>query len=270
MIDFVRKLYRAGGKLYGPGRQRGERVQWKPALIYPDDVFIVSYPKSGNTWVRFLIANLLKPPGEEIDFYTSNTFIPEVGTHTEIIERLERPRVMKSHAPCVREYPRVIYVIRDGRDVYVSYYFHRLEKLPHNTTFKEFLERDDHFPSLWGDHVASWLFKERTPSGSILVVRYEDLLNDALAQLRHMVEFIGLERTEGELQHAVEAASFKNMRRLEVQKGRPYKDSGPDLFVREGRWGGWKELFGTEEKAIFKAREGNILVRLGYERDNTW
>jgi hypothetical protein len=270
MINVVRKLYRAGCRLSGLGRQQGEAVRWKPALIYPDDVFIVSYPKSGNTWVRFLIANLLKPPGEEIDFYTSNTFIPEVGTHGEIIEGLKRPRVLKSHAPYIPQYPRVIYNIRDGRDVYVSYYFHRLKKLPQNTSFKEFLERDDHFPGLWGDHVASWLFREHTPSGSILVVRYEDLLHDCVAQLRSMVEFIGLERTEGELQHAVEAASFENMRRLEVEKGRPYEDIGPDFFVREGRWGAWKELFGTEEKAVFKAREGDVLVKLGYERDNTW
>jgi hypothetical protein len=270
MINFVHKLYRVGRKLYGPRRQKNEAVRWKPALIYPDDLFLVSYPKSGNTWLRFLIANLLKQPGEEIDFYTSINYIPEVVTHDETIESLERPRVMKSHAPYLREYPRVIYMIRDGRDVYVSYYFHRLKKLPQNTTFKEFLERDDHFPGLWGDHVASWLFKEHGRSQKILVVRYEELLCDCLAQLRRMVDFMGMETTEDQLQDAVEAASFKNMRRLEIEKGRPYKDTGPDIFVREGRWGTWKELFGPEERAIFKAREGHVLVKLGYEQDNTW
>ena len=83
--------------------RRSNSTNWLPSTVYPDDVFIVSYPKSGNTWVRFLIANLLKQQNEEIDFYTVNRYVPEVGRHEEIIAGLKRPRIMKSHAPYVRE-----------------------------------------------------------------------------------------------------------------------------------------------------------------------
>jgi len=243
--------------------------KWLPSKLYPDDVFIVSYPRSGNTWVRFLIANLLKQGDEVIDFYTSNKYIPEVGRHDEIIQSLNRPRVMKSHAPYVRKYPRVIYVVRDGRDVYVSYYFYRLKHLPPGTTFKEFLKRRDHFPCLWGEHVSSWLF--RKPSRQqILVVRYEDLACNCFEQLRRMADFIGLEAQEDQLRRAVEAASFENMRRLEFERGRPYRNDSPDVFVRKGQPGNWKEFFGPEEKAIFKPREGHVLIKLGYETDDNW
>ena len=244
-------------------------MNFLPGKIYPDDTFIVSYPKSGNTWVRFLVANLLKKHSEEIDFYTSNKYVPEVGRQAELIKNLRRPRVMKSHAPYIGDYPRVIYVVRDGRDVYVSYYFHMLKKLPLGTTFQEFMKRQDHFPCLWGEHVSSWLFRQPQLS-KMLVIRYEDLVSDCFEQIKRIAEFIGFETGEYQLRCAVEASSFDNMRRLEIQKGRPYKDDGPEVFVRKGQPGNWKEVFGSEEKRLFKNSEGQILIRLGYEEDDNW
>lgn len=250
-------------------RKNSTSMSFLPDTIYPDDVFVVSYPKSGNTWVRFLIANLLKQGDEEIDFVTINKYVPEVGRHEEIIQNLNRPRVMKSHASYVREYPRIIYVVRDGRDVYVSYYFHRLKQLPPGTTFREFLKRRNHSPCLWGEHVASWSFK-KFQSPEILVVRYEDLARTCLEQLRRMAGFIGLEAKEEQLRCAVEASNFENMRRLEFKRGRPYKNEGPEVFMRKGQPGNWREFFGPEEKAIFKSREGHVLIKLGYEVDDNW
>lgn len=242
--------------------------QWLPSTLYSDDIFLTSYPKSGNTWLRFLLANLLKQQDEEIDFHTVHNHVPEVGKQEEIIKTLKHPRVMKSHAPYMREYPKVIYLIRDGRDVYVSYYFHRLKQLSPDCTFREFLERQDHFPCAWGEHVASWLFGEST--SNILVVRYEDLVHDCCKELKRILEFIGINRTESQLKSAEKASSFKNMRRIEREKGRLYKNGGPDIFMRSGKTGDWKDFFKIEEKMIFKAREGQFLVNLGYEKSNNW
>lgn len=242
--------------------------QWLPSTLYSDDIFITSYPKSGNTWLRFLLANLLKRQDEEIDFHTVHNYVPEVGKHEEIIKTLKRPRVMKSHAPFMHEYPKVIYLIRDGRDVYVSYYFHRLKQLSPDCTFREFLERQDHYPCTWGEHVANWLFKE--PTSKILVVRYEDLVRNCLKQLKRILDFLGMERTEDQFKLAEEASSFTNMQRIESEKGRLYKNEGPEVFMRSGKSGDWKDFFRQEEKMIFKSREGQFLVKLGYETENNW
>ena len=241
---------------------------WLPNKIYSDDVFIVSYPKSGNTWLRFLLANLVKLPVEEIDFHTVHKYIPEVGEEENDSVKRIRPRIMKSHACKVNEYPRVIYLIRDGRDVYVSYYFHRLNQLSPDTTFKKFLERQDHYPSTWGEHVESWLFRGYNPN--LLMVRYEDLHRDSLNQLKRIVGFIGLELTEKQLKIAIEKSKFEEMRRIELEKGRKFKVKGPDVFIRSGRPGDWKKYFGIKEKKIFKLREGSILNKLGYEINNSW
>ena len=85
-----------------------------------------------------------------------------------------------------------------------------------------------------------------------------------------MADFIDLEVEEDRLRCAIEAASFENMRRLEFEKGRPYKKEGPEVFMRRGQPRNWKEFFGPEEKAIFKSREGHVLIKLGYEKDNGW
>jgi tetratricopeptide (TPR) repeat protein len=240
---------------------------WLPGTQYPDDVFIVSYPKSGNTWLRFLIANLLKQE-EEINFHTVHNYVPEVGRQEEIIENLERPRIMKSHAPYIREYSKVIYLIRDGRDVYVSYYFYKLNQLLSGCTFREFLVRQDHYPCTWGEHVSSWLL--RLSPSNLLLVRYEDLIRDCPKQLKRIASYLGLERTENQLSLASEKSSFDNMRRIEHEKGRLYKDLGPKVFMRKGKTGDWTNYFGQDEKTVFKSREGQILIELGYEIDDKW
>jgi estrone sulfotransferase len=248
---------------------RHTRAMWLPKQLYPDDVFIVSYPRSGNTWVRFLFANLLGRQGEEIDFYSVHQHVPEVGRHESIIERLQHPRLIKSHSPYVPEYSKVIYIVRDGRDVYVSYYFYNSKRLPHGTTFKEFLKRTDHFPCLWSEHVSSWLF-DRPESSNVLVVRFEDLISNCLAQLERMCRFIGLERNTEELRSAVSAASFSNLHRLETERGRPYAGEQTQIFTRSGNIGDWHGYFGIEEKQIYKSREGHVLIQAGYEVDNNW
>ena len=120
-----------------------------------DDVFIVSYPKSGNTWVRFLLANVFYPEAE-VDFHTIHELIPEVGNEEIRRSDLSRPRLFKSHAPYQPAYPRVIYILRDGRDVYTSYFHYRQPDLDEETTFEEFLE-EDQWPCRWAEHVRGWM-----------------------------------------------------------------------------------------------------------------
>ena len=91
--------------------------------VYPDDVFIVSYPRSGNTWMRFLVGELVFQ--KEIDFHNLRELIPDIyiyGCTHSFLESLNRPRYIKSHEPYDPRYPKVIYLVRDPRDVAISYY----------------------------------------------------------------------------------------------------------------------------------------------------
>ena len=99
--------------------------RWVPDTIYPDDTFIVSYPKSGNTWMRFLIGNYLT--GNECSFENCHLITPDIHMNPEQCEKIDRPRFIKSHAPFLPQYPKVVYIVRDVRDVVVSYYHHALK-----------------------------------------------------------------------------------------------------------------------------------------------
>jgi len=233
------------------------------------DVFLVSYPRSGNTWVRFLIANLLKPEGIEIDFHNVQEYVPEINRNNDIIESLPSPRVIKSHALYKSAFPKVIYLVRDGRDVYVSYFYYRLKQLEEGTSFSEYIRRKDHFPSLWNEHVESWLTWDHAQP-NLLLVRYEDLLSKPEVELRKIANFIGIQRSDEVISNAVEVSRFDKMREIDQTKGRKYNLTGTKDFVRKGKAGTWQEEFSREDIEFFKENAGDLLIRLGYESDLDW
>ena len=94
-----------------------------------DDVVIVSYPRSGSTWLRFIFAHLIRDrvsdQSTNVDFLFVQRFIPAISAAIQQkgvdYEALPFPRIMRTHSLYIKEIPKVIYLMRDGRDVLVSY-----------------------------------------------------------------------------------------------------------------------------------------------------
>jgi hypothetical protein len=269
MLRTLKKLVRAAlPGLPSEASDAPAEAKWLPSSrLRDDDVFLVSYPKSGNTWVRFLLANLMRKPNHpDVDFHTIHRYVPEVGTGADRFEGLPSLRIFKSHAPFVAAYPRVIYIVRDGRDVYTSYYHYRLEGLPEGITFAEYLARDDHWPTTWGRHVESWREGMADRPDQLLMVRYEDLLADAETELARMTRFLGLHASDEAIAASVAASRFESMRRIEKEKGRRFAKK-VSRFVRKGHRGDWRAHFDTEAQAAFRDHDREMLVRLGYRDD---
>src|ERR1700689_4108846 len=90
--------------------------------VYPDDTFLVSYPRSGNTWTRFLVANLIYP-GQSVNFTNIEKLFPDAALcSSRALKRTPRPRMIKTHQYFDPRYPKVIYIVRDPRDVFFFYY----------------------------------------------------------------------------------------------------------------------------------------------------
>jgi hypothetical protein len=241
-----------------------------PRVIYPDDIFLVSFPKSGNTWVRFLLGNILT--GNQCDFRNLHAIVPDIFRNRDDCDGLARPRLMKSHLPYRSQMRRVIYLVRDGRDVAVSYYFHLLKKkkLGRNVSFDEYLAAfnrgwPDPMLGSWSSHVLSWLDHW---AADYILVAYENLKNDTQAELSRMLDFIGLQRRYEDIVAAIAASDFERMKVMEQQQSDAYHDfAGTDLsipFMRTGRSGGWREYFSEDAEREFERWQGDALRRLHY------
>lgn len=232
----------------------------------PDDIYLVSYPKSGNTWLRFILANLLNKK-EQINFTNIHQYSPEEGKTLTLKECANKPRFIKSHSIFSPSFPKIIYIARDGRDVYVSYYHYLKSSLPPDTSFKDFLNNGPFRYGRWSDHITSWLDNCNQP---FLVIKYEDMQTAPLITMRKIVNFMGIEEDDPNIETALEKSSFKKMQTLEKKFGRGTQKTGPEVFMRKGKTGNWREYFYDEEKEIFKKKDALSLTRLQYEDTNNW
>jgi Sulfotransferase domain len=100
----------------------GTDIAGRNFAVRHDDTFLVSYPRSGNTWTRFLIANLLHP-NKSVSFANIEHLIPDCeAMSSRYLKRLSSPRVIKSHEYFDHRYKKVVYIVRDPRDVVLSYH----------------------------------------------------------------------------------------------------------------------------------------------------
>jgi hypothetical protein len=258
----------------GINRALGLHHPSRELLILPDDIFLVSFPKSGNTWTRFLLANL-RFPDEPANFANINRLIPDpTGTPKRDFDRMPRPRIIKSHECFDPRYPRVVYIVRDPRDVVVSqYHYHRkLRKIEDDSPIEKFVTRflaGETCPhGSWGQNVATWLYtSEGDPR--FLLLRYEDLVADAARELAKVVAFLRLSAGPEQIAQAVERSSADRMRKLEkkqTDKNALMKGSRKDLsFVRAAGSGGWRADLPAPMAAKIEAAWGPLMQHLGYE-----
>jgi hypothetical protein len=251
--------------LHSPGRN---------LAVFPDDTFLVSFPKSGNTWARFLIANLVRPNGK-IDFSNVNSVIPgpEVTRNRDLI-RIPRPRIIKSHQYFDPRYKQVIYIARDPRDVVVSqYHFQRKRKLvadgfPLSDFVGKFLAGETCYYGSWGEHVNSWLSTRHGQRG-FLLLRYEDMVADTPRELTKVAEFLNVRATPEGIAQAVQRSSADTMRQLEKSQAQQFsstKDTRKDIpFVRAAKAGGWRDELSEQDVARIEDAWGSLIRWLGYE-----
>ncbi|WP_043995868.1 sulfotransferase domain-containing protein, partial [Microcystis aeruginosa] len=167
-----------------------------------EDVFLVSYPKSGNIWLRFLIANAIKVHyriDQDVNFFTILGIIPSPRGKINLqptgpFGRTDLPRIIKSHSAYNPYYYRVILLVRDPRDVMVSYYHYLkgLKQISEATTISELIRDDKYGIMSWVKHSKSWYFDHNPASQRIKIFRYEDFLEDTKLQLFLLMESLGM------------------------------------------------------------------------------
>jgi hypothetical protein len=228
------------------GKQMADRY----LNVLPDDVFIVSYPKSGNTWTKFLIGNLVSPD-RPVDFSSIESIIPNIYMHSDQdLQAVKRPRLLKSHEYFDPRYKKIIFIVRDPRDVAVSYYHYHLKLRLLDTSYpidrfvSRFITGELDLYGSWGEHTTSWLSTKK-PGDTFLMLRYEDMLSNTVHELHKIASFLNIEVNQQEIERAVERSSAENMRSLEKTAGKylqsRHTNDKTKPFVRSARSGDWKE-----------------------------
>jgi hypothetical protein len=241
--------------------------------VFPDDAFLVSYPKSGNTWVRFLLANLIYP-NETVGFANINRLLPSPDVASKrFLRKLPRPRILKSHEPFDVRFRKVIYLVRDPRDVAVSEYYFDLKKryIDPDVTLEQFVKRfidgETSAYGSWREHTASWI-AARHGSPAFLLVRYEDLLADSLGETGKIAEFLGIQAGPERLEAAVRRSSADRMRKLEIQQADQWtgtRNTRKEIpFVRAAKSGGWKNTLPAHSVEEIEVAWAPLLNFLGY------
>lgn len=237
-----------------------------------DDTFIVSYPRSGNTWLRFLIANL-KHGGIKVDFSNIEKLVPDIYVSPELqLRAMEGPRILKSHEAFDPRYRRVIYAVRDPRDVIVSQFttLRRLRSDIVSDSFEKFVERQlagefDAWFGSWSANVNSWIHQDKADV-DLLIVRYEDIRKDTLDIAGKIASFLGVSCSADALRGAVANSSRGRMNEL-------YDRSGASLeqTVGEGNAGHLRPNSGSNKPGMtpeierrIRGRYGPLMRSLGY------
>lgn len=252
---------------------------WKKKFqVFDDDTFLVGYPKSGNTWLQFQMASLLSENVEDVDYLHLHTIVPDIHyVDAATIAQMKRPRVMKSHFPFRDEYRRVIYIVRDPRDVVISYYFHflKIRKIDDAYPLEKFVERFikgevDEF-GVWNEHVHGWMRLENDPSIDYMLIRYEDMLSDNLQVLTKVSEFFKKEVSEQRLNSIIQHCSIGNMKSMEkkqINEIEVFKNVRKDIaFVRKGKSGDWRKTLPDSSQNIIVDSWGDLMSKLGYALD---
>lgn len=249
-------------------------LQWKLhvrrlGLTYQgssDDIFIVSYPKSGTTLMQMLVYQLLTDGVVRFnhisEFSPSFEHLPPPrAPGIDAISARPRPHVIKSHlehALIPRGPGRYIYIMRNGLDVAVSLYHQAGRGAAPRMPFKAFFEAmlQGNLPAgSWTEHVAGWVGNSK--SLNVLYVTYEDLIRDLPTQARRVAEFCGVPVQEADWARVHANCSFEYMREHEKKFDgwlRWNVNAADMRFIRKGVVGGWRDLVDSTLLARFQTQ----------------
>jgi hypothetical protein len=251
---------------------------------FPEDSFLVAYPGAGGQWLRRLVGNLLQP-GTAVTGANIQRRVPDLyhGSRRSF-NQMTRPRVIFSHecydADC---HGRVVYLVRDPRDVAVAMYEQRRAGLvkPDSLALQQFvtaefmttdqyqggwaedfsgvIEPNDGFPYLsrlkeeflgtpasWGESVMSWLGARGEDPEGLLTVRYEDLFSHPEDVLQKVSEFLGIRSSVEEIRTSVRVS------REGVNSGWPQRP------------GKWETDLSPEAVREIETAWGELMLVLGY------
>jgi hypothetical protein len=235
-----------------------------------DDLYVVSFPKSGTTWLNFIMANVhlkMSNRDQQVTFYNIHDFIPDIMQNRCLrkdILPFPGHRVIKSHSEVNPLYNKIIYLVRDPRDVMVSYYWFLKQLQLWHEDLPQLIRSETYGIEAWSRHVQGWV--EKTPVTShIFFMRYEDMKSDPHKVIRQIYFLLGYKLSEEVLNQAIELSSFENMKKLEAEYnyGGDFRFPGFEI-VRKGKSGSYRDELSEGDLNLISEKASRWLSLFGY------
>jgi hypothetical protein len=250
------------------------RVRYFDFKLRPDDIFVVTYPRSGTTLLQMILYQALTEGAMDLEHISRfSPWFERCCSNGIDMESFPSPRILKSHLPyrVIPKGARYIYVTRNGMDVAVSYFHFYQSHMGFRGSmrhfFHYFLRGKLHYGS-WFEHVAGW--HARRGDASILFLRYEELIADREDAVRRIAAFCGIELSPERLQRILERSSFEFMKRHEEKfdhRTEVMLEQGirSDSFLRKGARGDWTQHLDVYDYARFHEELQKQLTKLGVD-----
>ena len=237
-----------------------------------EDVLISSFPKTGSTYTRFVLANivsLLNNKSDPVDFYSLGNILPEC--KKDDLASFEwtgapLPRFVKTHEylheDSVYLTPRTIYIVRDPRDTMISY-FHYANKRKSNRftgTFNEFVNDKEFGIEAYNLHVHEWY------DHATWIFQYESLMVKPLDYFKKLLNELAPGKVSDEiLELAIAHSSPDRLKDVEAKNSRPGHAQNFDedfKFVRNSSVNQWKQYLNQSESDYIIKIASNTLKQL--------
>lgn len=229
-----------------------------------DDVFVVTYPRSGTTWTEQIVHLLLRGGEQGSERLTDAApwleTLPSRPGGVAFADALPRPRLFTSHLPRSlwpdAAHGRIVAVARNPKDVATSMYFHDQSKQGYDGSADEhvelFIAGRVHYGSYF-DHVVPW-YEAGAASDRILFLCYEDMQADLAREVRRVAEFVGVAADDDLIRRVVDQSHFDVMSRNANTNFTwvPQREGVPSHY-RSGTVGDWRAHLSPEQAARIDA-----------------
>ncbi|XP_073532007.1 amine sulfotransferase-like [Phyllobates terribilis] len=254
--------------------------------IRDDDVFLVTYPKSGTIWTQQILSLIFneghRNRTEQIELIKRVPWIEYNFSNTDFNSR-PSPRLFTSHLPYylmpkdlrIRK-GKIIYVSRNPKDVLVSYYhFYKmnpyLKCTIHWETFINLFISGKVLSSSWFDHLRGWY--QHKEDFDILFLTYEEMIKDLRSAVLKICKFVDLKLDDQAKDVVVEKATFKSMKHDPLANytflSHELLDKSKGSFLRKGIVGDWKNTMTVAQSEMFdkiyKEKMGDLPIKFTWE-----
>ena len=246
-------------------------------------MYVIGYPESQTRWLAYLLAYCLNTQYSDLD--STHNLSKDEDLKSYLQGNLVHPsyqaqlgKIIRTHSISISQQDKtpIVYVVRDGRDVMLSYYYRQqsspskdnphipqktftskvyrklgLKQLSTSLELSPFSRFLHHHLSEWVSHVNTWLNHQPTA-----IIRYEDLLSIPEETLASLMMRLGVEVSSEIIQQVVKIFNSEYLSKYQLIKYRKQSIGNP---------GDWEKYFSKQETIYFQEIAGQILCTLGYE-----